>query len=366
MKTPRRIDSFQIPSPFPTPGYYFLSTRDTNLPTQLEKIQVRCHTSSESSGKNYTIISPHIFHRIEHGDIGLINQHGRLRVILSRKANHNTLLITEQCNNNCLFCSQPPQKNDDSFLLNLSLNALIDFNFSGTIGISGGEPLLYGTQLLNFIDKAYINSPNTQLHILSNGRLFNDIYFAHEVAFRAKENRLIFGIPIYASNASLHDKLVGTKGAFSETINGLINAGNLGIPLEIRIIPTQQNIHDLTQIIELISKTLSSVCQISIMNLEPAGWARKNWEQLYAPPEKYHKELLASADILDLLEIPTYLFNFPLCHLPSKLHNIAVKSISDWKNYFPQACASCALKETCGGYFISANKKKLDPPRPFK
>src|SRR5687767_13820201 len=41
--------------------------------------------------------------------------HGLIKSVLSARANANTLLVTEKCNNRCTFCSQPPnQKPDDS------------------------------------------------------------------------------------------------------------------------------------------------------------------------------------------------------------------------------------------------------------
>lgn len=58
---------------------------------------------------DYSVISTELFESIEDGDIGIINNGYMIRVILSRKANHNTVLVTERCNNLCLFCSQPPK-----------------------------------------------------------------------------------------------------------------------------------------------------------------------------------------------------------------------------------------------------------------
>ncbi|MBF4232885.1 His-Xaa-Ser system radical SAM maturase HxsC, partial [Vibrio anguillarum] len=90
------------------------------------------------------IINTLLHNSIDDGDIVTINQFGQLRVILSKRANHNTLLVTERCNNLCLFCSQPPREENDNWLLSYGALALAAFEFDGEIGISGGEPLLYG------------------------------------------------------------------------------------------------------------------------------------------------------------------------------------------------------------------------------
>ena len=38
---------------------------------------------------------------IDDGDIGFISSNGSLRIALSHKANHNSILVTERCNNRC-------------------------------------------------------------------------------------------------------------------------------------------------------------------------------------------------------------------------------------------------------------------------
>jgi hypothetical protein len=49
------------------------------------------------------VVSTDLFNSIEDGDIGIVNNGNMIRVILSRRANHNTVLVTERCNNRCLF-----------------------------------------------------------------------------------------------------------------------------------------------------------------------------------------------------------------------------------------------------------------------
>ena len=74
------------------------------------------------------------------GDVFFSNRTGTsLRTALSQRAVQNTLLVTEQCDNNCTFCSQPPRDVPDYY--DLAIAALSEFEGSGVIGISGGEPL---------------------------------------------------------------------------------------------------------------------------------------------------------------------------------------------------------------------------------
>lgn len=308
------------------------------------------------------IASTELYESIEDGDVGMFTGRGKVRVILSRRANHNTLLVTERCDNLCSFCSQPPKQNNDDWLLTQAAMALAAFGSEETVGISGGEPLLYGDAFVNFVDFVQKSSPKTDLHVLSNGRAFSDSSFAMKIGARANSN-ITFGIPLYASLADVHDELVGASGAFSDTVKGLINAGNAGIPIELRFIPTQLNLDEIVPTIEFVLRCFSNVIQVSIMNLEPTGWARKNWSYLYCDPSVYSRDLEKGVRMVRDAGLPVSLFNYPLCHLPEELRDDAVKSISDWKNFYPEECDDCELKQSCTGYFSSSQGRFHESPR---
>lgn len=83
---------------------------------------------------DFSVISTELYESIEDGDIGIINNGNMIRVILSRRANHNTVLVTERCNNLCLFCSQPPKKSNDDWLLTQSALAIASFGLMELLG----------------------------------------------------------------------------------------------------------------------------------------------------------------------------------------------------------------------------------------
>ncbi|MCS4330093.1 His-Xaa-Ser system radical SAM maturase HxsC, partial [Klebsiella pneumoniae] len=106
------------------------------------------------------------------------------------------------------------------------------------------------------------NSPDTALHVLTNGRKFSDINFTQEMAKRSKKIKITFGIPLYSLRPLVHDHLVGNDGAFNETVKGLINAGNSGINIELRVIPTLANYTELDDIVEFVGRVFSNINQI--------------------------------------------------------------------------------------------------------
>jgi His-Xaa-Ser system radical SAM maturase HxsC len=361
MAEPVRIDKFEVISTYP-PGYYQLWKDKSGGSKFLPELIILSEDDTGIEDLAY-LVHPELYQLISDADIASVSTNGKLRVILSRNANHNTVLVTERCNNLCSFCSQPPKPGNDDWLLGQAMSALADFNFEGVVGVSGGEPLLYGQRFIDFLDFVKEFSPKTDLHILTNGRAFSNLEFTKEIANRQSDLHFSFGVPLYSTNADVHDELVGAKGAFSETVKGIINAGNLGLNIELRYIPTKNNSNDLPNVIEYANRVFSNIAQISMMNLEPMGWARKNWESLYISPLDYSSTILRSIRASNFGVIPLVLFNYPLCHLDQIAWSYAVKSISDWKNHYPAGCEGCRMIDSCGGYFASAEGKYLDEPR---
>ncbi len=362
-----RKDNFTLAnSDFKIPGCYVLKKIDTvNNQVFLDQIFINATLNPLiiPSGCIGQISNKELYSSISDGDIAIVSKNGNIRVILSRVANHNTVLVTERCDNLCLFCSQPPKPQDDSWLLTQASLAIAAFNSSTVIGVSGGEPLIYRDDFLTFLDFIIDHSSITQLHILTNGRAFSDSVFTKNILLRSKKIDICFGVPLYSCLPEVHDELVGAEGAFLETVRGLINAGNSGLNIELRVIPTQQNINELSAIIEFAGRVFSNISQVSIMNLEAEGFARKNWSTLYTEPSSYSEQLVKAKKMAERCSLDIILFNYPLCHLPNALHNIAVQSISDWKNYYPIECKNCNLKPNCGGFFKSSQGRYHQLPR---
>jgi len=336
-----------------------LKRKDSDLGSMLPKIYIN---SIVDCGVDVVQFNDEMINQwTTHGDIGYADGKGKIRVALSQSANANTLLVTERCDNLCLFCSQPPRNVNDEILFAYAAQSIIAFNSKKVIGISGGEPLLTPNYIINFFTILNQFENKTPLHILSNGRAFSRKKFANDFHELNKERFVMVGVPLYGTTSKVHDRLVNSHGAWSETIAGLINAGNAGIEIELRIIPTQYNFSEISSIIELAASCFNHIASISIMNLEQTGWAKRNWSELYVEPESYQDELVKSCQMSKRFGIDISLFNYPLCHIPHEIHHHAKKSISDWKNVYTDTCDSCILKSNCGGFFSSVKDKWTHP-----
>ncbi|MHB1287626.1 MAG: His-Xaa-Ser system radical SAM maturase HxsC [Leptospirales bacterium] len=277
-----------------------------------------------------------------------------IHVLYRRKANSNAFLVTEQCNSYCVMCSQPPKKVNDHYLVEDMLEALplID---PGTkeIGITGGEPTLLGNDFFQLIRACKQHLPNTSLHVLSNGRKFDNRTFAQQVA-EIRHPDLMIGIPLYADYSQLHDFIVQADNAFDETIRGILNLKLFQQKVEIRVVSHRQNYERLPRIAEFIARNLLFVDHVALMGMELMGFAKTNLEALWIDPYDYRNELEEAVRILDWYGMHVSIYNHPLCVINENVRHFAIKSISDWKNEYMPECSGCSKIQECGGFFSSA------------
>jgi His-Xaa-Ser system radical SAM maturase HxsC len=276
-----------------------------------------------------------------------------IHVLYRRGANSNALFVTEQCNNLCLMCSQPPRNLDDSWRMQelFTLVNLIDKD-EPWLGITGGEPTLLGHHLMDLIRHCQDVLPHTGLHILSNGRAFCNRDFATQVG-AIGHPKMVWAIPLYADNADLHDYIVQAQGAFDETVKGLYALATVDQALEIRVVLHRQTIPRLNQLAYYIFRNFPFVAHVALMGLEPMGLARKNRDVLWIDPVEYTAILEEATYFLSNRGIPVSVYNLPLCILPKSLWSFARQSISDWKNLFLDTCHDCAARSMCSGFFAS-------------
>lgn len=295
------------------------------------------------------------------GDLVFVAADGRsLRTYLSAKAKQNTILLTEECNNACLFCSQPPRPNGEFF--DVAQSALSEFSAPCTIGLSGGEPTLHWEKFIELC-KEFSKYKIFSFHILTHGRTFSDAGKAREFYDTGAPNFSVLGIPVHGHEERSHDLLSGAEGSFKETMNGLINLAMIGVAIEVRVVINAYNIKLLENIaIRIRSLLKGSPIFVALMQMEPVGWARTNFDRLQVAPEYAAEHLSAAAAVFETAGIPFGLYNYPLCQVPENLRGACHQSISDWKKYFASTCRSCSVRSRCCGFFSSSVDKRLFKP----
>lgn len=294
------------------------------------------------------------FDYLSENDIISLAADGRIRSLYRANSPHNAVLVTERCDNYCLMCSQPPKNINDEWLMDeaVELVRMIPKHTAKVMCITGGEPTVYGDVFINLVGHFKRYLPNTSLHILSNGRSFSKKDFALKYA-AVKHPDVMLGIPIYSADPSRHDYVVQAKGAYDETLRGILNLKELGQRVEIRVVIHKQTCDDLPALAEFISRNLLFVDQVALMGLEMTGFTLANLESLWIDPVEYKDKLSEAVRILKSYRIPVSVYNLPLCLVNSDVEEAYVCSISDWKNEYAQECLGCSRKHQCGGLFSS-------------
>lgn len=279
------------------------------------------------------------------------------RVLFRAQAPSNSLLLTERCNHYCLMCSQPPRDVDDSWLVDDIEKVLTLIPPSAAaLGFTGGEPTLLKDRFLKLVRLTRNYLPHTGLHILSNGRSFSDLEFSKRLS-GIRHPDLMMGIPVYSADPGRHDYVVQARGAFEETIRGILNLKRTGTRVEIRVVLHKQTIDGLLRLAEFISRNLLLVDQVALMGLEVTGFTKGNLPKLWVDPWDYRHKLEEAVQLLAAYRINVKVFNHQLCTVTDAVRPYCVKSISDWKSEYLEACVPCAAKSACGGLFSSTIKE---------
>jgi His-Xaa-Ser system radical SAM maturase HxsC len=314
--------------------------------------------SPESSAPGVTIQLPDELAHLAAGDIiGIAPDGRRVTVLWKGSATHNSLLLTEQCDNYCLMCSQPPKEREDSWLFERAKQIISLLPSSArSAGLTGGEPTLHADALIDLLEHCRDTVPWVELHLLSNGRRFADPDFASRYA-GVGNSGIMVGIPVYAPEPGRHDFIVQAQGAFDETIHGILNLASLGQRIEIRIVVQRHTVPVLHDLAIFIARNLPFVDQVALMGLEVTGLARPNFTEVWIDPADYQSQLIAATHTLADAHIVTKIYNHQLCVLDERLWPYAVRSISDWKNDYLDLCRTCSVRAVCGGVFTTSGSR---------
>src|SRR4051794_4781227 len=255
------------------------------------------------------------------------------------RSRHNTLLVTERCDQLCVMCSQPPKKTHHD-LFRFIREAVLLAPRGADIGLSGGEPTLYKDDLYRLVRDVSEARPDVSFHILTNAQHFTpaDIPQLRAPPFR----NVLWGVPLYSARARAHDEIVGKAGAFDALLDSLSVLMRSAATVELRTVVLAQNHEALPDLARFVGTHLGFVRVWAIMQLENIGYARRRWDKLFFDHSTRFDTLAEAVDLAASRSIPVQLYNFPRCTVPSPYRHLAGATISDWKQRFTVECRECS------------------------
>jgi His-Xaa-Ser system radical SAM maturase HxsC len=201
--------------------------------------------------------------------------------------------------------------------------------------------------------------------VLSNGRFFSYLSYCAALA-KVSHPDLMIGVPLYSDIAHEHDFIVQVRGAYDETIRGIMNLARCGQKVEIRLVIHKLNYERLPEFAIFLVRNLPFVNHIALMGLEIVGFAKTNLEMLWIDPADYSHLLGDAVRELAIHHLPVSIYNHPLCVLEQDVWCYARQSISDWKNTFLSECNECTVRGECCGLFASSIVRHSAHIRPVR
>jgi His-Xaa-Ser system radical SAM maturase HxsC len=288
---------------------------------------------------------------LKDGDIVQVEPSGRVVAFYEAGSPHNCIFATNRCNCLCVMCPQPPAEDPEGLWENnLQLINLMDPREVTCLAITGGEPTLLGDRLVELIRLCRQKVPQAHLTLLTNARKLKNFEYAKAVV-QAGYPALLLEVPLFADNDTEHDRVMGARGSFGDTIQGLHNLARLSQPVGLRTVLSALTAPRLTQYAEFVYRNLPFVMQVAFMGMETTGLAEQNLDRVWIDPYDYRETLAAAVRHLTRRMVPVSIYNHPLCVLTPDTRQLARNSITTWKQYYPPICEPCSRKSECGGVF---------------
>lgn len=293
---------------------------------------------------------------------------GVIRILYRDDSNDNAIVVTNQCNSNCIMC--PDSDVVRNTKENPSIKKILEHikcipDDTEHITITGGEVGILKEDFIKVLETCKTYLPNTEFLVLTNGRVFSVGNYTEKIS-KVTPNNIRFAIPIYASQSKLHDEITRVQGSFKQALTGIYNLINKNIDVEIRIVVLKKNYNELENIAKFIVENIPQVKMVNIMALEMTGNAFKNKEKVWINFSDVNDYLYKACMKLIENGIVTNLYNFPLCCIDERLYSISRKSITDYKIRYKEQCEGCTAQDWCGGFFNSTINIKDIIIKPIK
>lgn len=258
--------------------------------------------------------------------------------------------LTFRCNNNCISCicnlemvgrfkpADPTVK---------QIKKVIDSVEPGdTLCLTGGEPTIR-KEFFKFLEYAKKRDPDMGVFIASNGRMFYYREFVERMVNIGLKD-LVIGIALYGHNKETHDAITRIPGSFEQSIRGVKNLIEFGVPVELRVIVSNLNYRHLVDIAKYVVRNLKDIYRVVFINMKYTGNAYINKKVLFVRYKDLVPYTERATDLLLNNKIQVKLFHFPLCTIKKKYQDLA-KGITKQKRelMFVKACEKCKVREEC-------------------
>lgn len=227
------------------------------------------------------------------------------------------LPITNQCNQNCLFCSAKGRKEQ---MGNKFFERVIN-QAKDSLVISGGEPTL-SSDLFWVIEKA--KRKNLFIELQTNATTL----FYKDLAIKLIKSGVdLFNVNFPSHLSLINDQITQTKGLFNKKVEGVKNLQEEKANIRLTCIINSLNYKTLEDYVIFINQNFPKINYIQFSFIKITGAAKKN-PQILINYEKAQPYLLKVFRKCQKLNIDFIVDHIPSCYLGNyKKHHIDYQKI---------------------------------------
>jgi MoaA/NifB/PqqE/SkfB family radical SAM enzyme len=189
------------------------------------------------------------------------------------------IVLNLSCPLSCVFCPASPRKISNSMLKEKERRVYKNLQYFKKEGfkrieIGGSDPTEYDKiiDLIQNIKKEGFEF----IQLATNGTKLANSSFLNKLISAGVDN---FVIPLYGSNAKIHDSVTQTPGSFNQTTKGIKNIlKKKNVKLKVASLLLQQNKHNLLAIVDFVNDLRIRNLQFSIPQLNV-----DNYSSFYIP-----------------------------------------------------------------------------------
>lgn len=273
------------------------------------------------------------------------------------------LKVGFSCNNMCRFCVQGDKRLKVAPKSTSQLITIIEKGAENTTSIvfTGGEPTVH-KDIIRLVERAAISGYRT-IQMQTNGRAFANRNFCHEIVNAGVTE---VSPALHGNIEALHDYLTRSPGSFRQTIIGIRNIRELGVPVILNSVITRSNYRNLPMMARLFIKL--DVNQFQFAFVHALGSAQNKFASITPRKSLVAQYVHMGLDIARTYGVPSYTEAIPFCFMAGYENHVAEQIIPDTKvfdadlvieNYTEhrrkqakikgQQCPSCSFYHKCEG-----------------
>jgi radical SAM protein with 4Fe4S-binding SPASM domain len=280
-------------------------------------------------------------------------------------ANFAYLQITRECDQECLFCSNPPSGWKDMSLAKAKkiIDAYDKAGYDGVI-LTGGEPTKYS--YLSGLIK-YCSEKKIYTKLITNAQKTADKKFLMNIV---KSGLQQVHVSIYSHRKDIQSFLTKKEDSLENIKKTLGHLSQIPeVRTDVNITFNKYNADHLSSIAQFIIKNYPFVEHFSCNNLDPTSEKAKKNTDTIPKFSDMELELVKMAEVLEENHKTFRIERVPLCYMPGfehlstetrkivkeelrPLHFLDNRGVVLQKNFFREKsprCQSCSLNEICAG-----------------